>query len=172
MYSNRLLTEINAHTPAEAQVPANLGTQVIGVIQSLAGLGSFLVVGRFKRKPIFIWGALLISLCLLGAAVSIKLHSGPFCVFFATAINSLYQLSYGTVHWVMLPEILNDQQFGLVCTAHYVNGIIISLDTEFLVKVLGPAGLCFYYATITFLGMFFVISVVKETSGLTDRQKK
>ena len=55
---------------------------------------------------------------------------------------------------------------------HYVNGIEISLVTEFMVKKLGPAGVCMYYATVTFLGMFFIIFVVKETQGLTDRQKK
>jgi hypothetical protein len=46
------------------------------------------------------------------------------------------QLGIGGVHWVYLPEILNDAQFGWVSTVHYSGGIFVAVSTEYLIKLL------------------------------------
>ena len=86
--------------------------------------------------------------------------------------NAVMQLTIGPIHWVILPEITSDQQFALAATFHYINGIELSLVTEYMVEYLGPAGNFLFYGIATFLGAFFYIFILKETSHLTDKQKK
>lgn len=75
-------------------------------------------------------------------------------------------------HWVYLPEILTDAQFGFVATLHYCNGVELSLVTEYMVKHWGTQGLFLYHSLITFTGIFWFKYVVRETMDLTDKQKK
>ena len=71
-----------------------------------------------------------------------------------------------------VPEILTDQQWGFVATIHYMNGVELSLVTEYMMEYMKLEGTFLFYCIITFAGLFFFIFVVKETSHLTDKQKK
>ena len=50
-----------------------------------------------------------------------------------------------------------------------MNGVELSLVTEYLVQYIKPHGTILYHATITFLGLFFVTFIIKETQGLSDK---
>ena len=78
----------------------------------------------------------------------------------------------GSLHWVYIPEILSDAQFGAVVTVHYINGIEIVLTTEYMIKYLKPEGTFLFFAVVSILGGFFMMAFVKETKGLTDKEKK
>jgi len=69
----------------------------------------------------------------------------------------------GALHWVYLPEILNDTQFGLIATCHYLNGIEVSVVTEFMLNAWMPQGMYLFYGVVTCLGTAFFVSFVKET---------
>ena len=81
-------------------------------------------------------------------------------------------MSIGPIHWVYLPEILNDQQWGLVSSVHYANGVWVSVITEYMIEYMKPEGTFLFYSIITFFGIFFFVFVVKETRGLSDKEKK
>ena len=85
---------------------------------------------------------------------------------------TFFEISMAGVHWVYLPEILTDQQFGVVLTCHYMNGVELSLVTEYMIEYLKPMGLFLWYCATNFLGTFYMIFIVKETANLTDKQKK
>ena len=57
-------------------------------------------------------------------------------------------------------------------TVHYTNGIIIALTTEEMVNAWTPAGTFLYYSFLNLLGFGFVHKFIKETSGLSDAEKK
>ena len=78
----------------------------------------------------------------------------------------------GSTHWVYLPEILTDAQFGFVATFHYCNGVELSLVTEYMIKGWKTQGTFLFYSLFTLSGVFWFYYVVKETKGLTDKQKK
>jgi hypothetical protein len=78
----------------------------------------------------------------------------------------------GPIHWIYIPEILTDAQFGPVLTVHYMNGIEISLCTEYMMYYLKPFGTFLFFATVTFVGGIFMVIFVKETKGLNDKEKK
>jgi hypothetical protein len=81
----------------------------------------------------------------------------------------VFQLSFGAAHWVYIPEILTDAQFGLVTTIHYMNGVEISLVSESMFSSWGPSGTFLFYSIISSVGLIFMKLFVKETTGLTDR---
>jgi hypothetical protein len=76
------------------------------------------------------------------------------------------------VHWIYLPEVLNDTQFGFIATMHYIGGMEVAIVTEFMVKWWKAEGTFLFLSLITFVGSTFFIFIVKETSGLTDKEKK
>jgi hypothetical protein len=41
-----------------------------------------------------------------------------------------------------------------------------------MIDAWGPIGTFLFYASVTIFGFFFILVFVKETSGLTDKQKK
>ena len=87
-------------------------------------------------------------------------------------INTTIQVFLAGVHWVYIPEITNDTQFGFVTTIHYSAAVLISGTVEYQIEFMTVAGTFMYFAGINFLGFLFLSKYVKETQGLTDKQKK
>ena len=77
----------------------------------------------------------------------------------------------GAIHWFYYAEVLTDEQFGLVATVHYLNGLEISLCSEYMMRYMGLSGMFLYYAIITSLGVLFLNRFIKETRGLSDKEK-
>ena len=91
---------------------------------------------------------------------------------FVLIYEIIMNLTVGAIHWVYIPEICSDIQFGFIATVHYLNGIEVSLVSEWMFKYMTPAGTFLFYFTITFTGFFLMIKYVKETRGLSDKEKK
>lgn len=89
-----------------------------------------------------------------------------------TFSSAVAALAVAPVYWVVVSEITSDRQFAAACAFHYANGILLSVDTEYLIKYMGPDGMFLVYAGATFGATLFYIFVLKETQGLTDREKK
>ena len=51
-----------------------------------------------------------------------------------------YQITMNAVHWVYVPEILSDQQWGFVATIHYLNGVELALVSEYMIEYMRPEG--------------------------------
>ena len=81
-------------------------------------------------------------------------------------------VTVGGLHWIYIPECLNDQQFSFVACIHYCNGIEIAMVSEYMFDTLGPDGTFLFYFTVSFMGLIFMFFFLKETHGLSDRQKK
>ena len=88
------------------------------------------------------------------------------------AINATIQIFLAGVHWVYIPEITNDTQFGFAATIHYSTAVWLSATMEYQMKFMSAAGTFLYFAAINFAAFFFMVRYVKETQGLTDKQKK
>lgn len=86
--------------------------------------------------------------------------------------TAICQLSVVSLHWIIIPEILSDVQLGFVSTVHYMNGVEISLVSEWMVNHLQPYGLILFYCIFQIFALFFTLKYMKETKGLTDKEKK
>lgn len=112
------------------------------------------------------------SFCLGCVALSALYKNGKSALVFILLHCGVFQTLTAPTHWVYIPEILSDQQLGFVLTCHYMNGVEISLVTEYMIKFLGTDGTFFFYSAINFLGGIFMFCFLRETFHLTDRQKK
>ena len=88
------------------------------------------------------------------------------------SINMLvasYQMSYGAVAWLYVPEVTVDVASGLCMASQFINLTIISLTFEFMINSsLKVYGSIWYFSVITYIGTIFCYCFVKETRGLTD----
>ena len=112
---------------------------------------------------------LVLTLC--GFAILYGVHLGSYMAILAFIL--FFHLSQGSVAWLYVPEVTVDAASGLAVGAQFINLSIISLTFEFMIA--GPLkshGSIWYFAVWNFVGFIFMIVVVKETRGLTDKQKK
>ena len=54
----------------------------------------------------------------------------------------------------------------------YMNGVEISLVSEYMIEYFNPEGFFLFFGLVSFCGYLFIISCMKETEGLTDKEKK
>ena len=169
MYSNRLFTNINADSPPDQRVPANLATQLAGVAQCLGAIGAFQTVKRYRRRALYLRSQFLVAATLAFFAFFIHQRMGWPSLCSMLAFQVAYQLGAGGVHWLYLADILSDVQFGFISTVHYCNGIEVAVLTEYMLEYLTPEGTFLYYSLISLAGYVFYLGCLKETAGLTDR---
>lgn len=172
MYSNRIFTQLNAGIPEEAKISANAATQYLGVFSTLSAMSAFYLAARLSRKTLFLTGQVTMCALLLAMAAFGTMKNGLAVLILVCLFIISFYLTTHSVHWIYLPEILSDQQWGFVSTVHYINGIELSLVTEYMLEYFKPEGTFLFYGIVSFLGIFWFIYVIKETKGLTDKQKK
>jgi hypothetical protein len=114
----------------------------------------------------------MVTVCLGLLSLFIYFKKGYLAIASILLFEFVINSTLGAVHWVYLPEILNDIQFGFVATIHYVNGVEVALTTEWFIKLLSPAGTFLFYGIITYMGFVFYLFYIRETKGLADWQKK
>ena len=129
-------------------------------------------VKRFNRRTLIVNGYLMISILLGLLAFFIQIGQGKLAVMTIYAFVMNFSLTVGATLWIYVPEILNDKQFGFAMTFHYCQAVEISASTEYLLYKLRPQGMFLFYSSINFLGFLFFYTYLKETKGLTDKQKK
>lgn len=168
MFSNRLVTSINVNLPDDSQIPANESTVLIGVFNFFGAVSSFFIVKRYSRRMVFLCGQFGIAICLASLTFCIRMNKGYAAVASILAFEVVLNATVGPVHWVYLPEVLNDTQFGFIATVHYLNAVEIALTTEWLIEVFSPAGVFLIYTIITSLGFVFMWVFLQETQGLAD----
>ena len=117
-------------------------------------------------------GQVAITLSLLGLASSIQNRNGLMAVLFLVLWNPAYQWTIASIHWVQIGDVSSDVQFGFISGIHYSNAIYLSWTTEYMMQAWGADGMFYFFSAINFLGYFFVAFCMKETNGLSDKEKK
>ena len=91
MYSNRIVTQLNAGVPTDSKIEANVATQILGLCSSSSALTGFWSVQKFKRRSLFIAGQITISMSLAFVALFTYLNNGIACMIFMCAFVISYQ---------------------------------------------------------------------------------
>ena len=121
------------------------------------------MVGHYPRKWLLTRGHLVMSALLFIFAIGIYANAGYFSLFMMAAINAAIQVFLAGVHWVYIPEITNDTQFGFVATIHYSAAVWLSATMEYQMAFMSAGGTFLYFAIVNFLGFLFLSRFVKET---------
>jgi hypothetical protein len=70
-------------------------------------------------------------------------------------------------------EVAVDTALGLCVLALFLSLLEKAITMEFMVhSAMGPQGMFFLLGGITLLGAVFVLVYIKETKGLSDKEKK
>ena len=173
MYSNRIFTELNAQiTYDKDKILANIGTQYFGIFSALSSLTAFYISARVGRRTLFIVGQTVMTLLLYAMTAYAMQQNGIMVLIMVCIFITAFYPTMHAAHWIYLPEILSDQQWGFILMIHYLNGIELSLTTEYMLHYLKPSGTFLFYGIVCTLGIFWFVCVIKETKGLSDKEKK
>ena len=91
------------------------------------------------------------------------------CLFVA-----VYQETSGTVAWVYAAETTQDAGLGCAFFTLWSTVFILSLVCPPLMNpdLLGPSNMFFMFSGLSAIAVFFCWFYMKETRGLTDKEKK
>eukprot|EP00347_Sterkiella_histriomuscorum_P013922 403362843 len=149
------------------------GTILIGVVNFLGTCCAIFSTKRFGRKTLVLAGHLIMGtqLFLVGLFSLYELNNAMLTMILGFLIT--FQMTDGPVLFIYGSEVTVDQGFGFVVFGIKSTGLLISLTTEYLMdSSLQPHGAFWLYSSITFLGFIYFYFLMKETLGLTDREKK
>lgn len=138
----------------------------------IGAVASTYIIYRFPRRWLYLRGQFAIAIILALLAYCTYARRGYACMVMIVFFELIQANSIGGLHWIYIPEILTDVQFGFVASFHYFNGVEIAFASEWMIKYLEPDGLFLFYCIITSLGFVFMVFFLKETNGLSDKQKK
>ena len=158
-------------------VGANLDRQLfetvsIGVVNLLFTIVAMWQVDKLGRKPLMLFGSLVLSIVYIIMALLLKngASAGLVSVFVLLAIAS-YATSLAPVTWVLISEIFPNKIRGLATSVAVVSlwaaYFVLVFTFPILAETLGTYGPFWLYAAICLLGFFFIKFKVKETKGKT-----
>lgn len=84
----------------------------------------------------------------------------------------VFSLTVDPLTWIILPEVLNDQQFGFCTGLYFAFGAITTLTTDYMVRYHSPSFFFNVNGAISVFAMLFVVLFLKESGNISDKQKK
>ena len=178
MFCPRLLKQFNEKSQESGvegafTISPIVGSIILTNVGLLACIAAFWTIQKFGRRTLFIWGQLAMAILLFFAGLCLYLNQA-FIAFIAIALFVIaYQISQGSVAWLYCPEVTPDESSGFCLTAQFVFMLQLSMSFEYKLKSdLDVHGTFWFFSAMSLLGFFFMIMFVKESSGLTDIEKK
>ena len=145
---------------------------MIGFIFAVGAAVAYYPVKTFSRVSCLITGHVIMSIFHALLAVCILLEQNVLALVFIMAFSLTFQLTEGPILWIYSAEVCHDANFGIAVLAQFVFLFVISMITEFMVKYLDTYGTFFFFSGCSLAGAVFIKLAVKETHGLTDKEKK
>lgn len=146
---------------------------MIGYMNGFAAILGIIAISLLGRRTLLIVGHVNMTV-VMGFAGYSFLYGYAFASYIAILLFIMFfHLSHGTVTWLYTPEVTVDAASGFALGGQFISLSIICLTFEFMIA--GPLnvhGTIWYHAAWNFVGLIFMCVLVRETRGLTDKQKK
>jgi len=84
----------------------------------------------------------------------------------------VFSLTVDPLTWIILPEVLNDQQFGFCTCLYFAFGAVTTLTTDYMVRYHSPSFFFNVNGAVSVFAMLFVVLFLKESGNISDKQKK
>lgn len=85
----------------------------------------------------------------------------------------VYLITNGSLVWLYCSEVVVDSALGFVMLVLWAMVFLLSLTTDYLfASALQSYGVFWLFGSFCLIGGFFTYFYVKETVGLTDKEKK
>lgn len=113
---------------------------------------------------------------ILHAAIAILNNNGQPTPVFVMVLLFLfvYQNTTGPVTWLYAAETTVDAGLGLCMFTLWITVFILTLICPVLMgkDILGPSNVFFIFSAFSAFGAFYSYYFIKETQGLSDKEKK
>jgi sugar porter (SP) family MFS transporter len=141
-----------------------------GAINLLFTIVAMLLVDRFGRRPLMIFGCLAIGASHLAASLIYRAHlQGIWVLVLTLCAIACYAMSLAPIPWVLITEIFPNRMrasaVSISVATLWVASFVLTYTFPLLNQSLGTSGAFLIYALICFAGAVFVYLAVPETKG-------
>ena len=146
-------------------------TLLVGVVNFVLTIAGMMLVDRWGRRPLMIWGLLLIILSLSGISFLFftDQFKGTLALLFILLFIASFAISAGPVMWVLLSEIFPQQIKGIGTSLATFSMWIFVGVTSFAFPVIlnrwGGGTTFAIFAVISLLHLIFIKRYIPETKG-------
>ena len=143
---------------------------ITGTINLVFTIVAMLLVDRFGRRRLMIFGCLAIGVSHLAAAFAYHAHmQGAWVLVLTLCAIASYAMSLAPVTWVLITEIFPNRMrasgVSISVATLWVASFVLTYTFPLLNRSLGTWGTFLIYAGICFAGAVFVLASVAETKG-------
>jgi MFS transporter, SP family, xylose:H+ symportor len=145
---------------------------ITGTINLVFTIGALVLVDRFGRRALMLFGCAGIALFHTVLGVTYRLGTKGILILLITLCTiACYALSLAPVTWVLISEIFPNRIRGLgvsiSVSALWLASFLLTFTFPILNHGLGTAGTFWIYGAICMAGFLFVLARVPETKGKT-----
>jgi sugar porter (SP) family MFS transporter len=145
---------------------------ITGTINLVFAIGALVLVDRFGRRALMLFGCAGIALFHTVLGVTYRVGTKGLLILLITLCTiACYALSLAPVTWVLISEIFPNRIRGLgvsvSVSALWLASFLLTFTFPILNHGLGTAGTFWIYGAICMAGFLFVLARVPETKGKT-----
>jgi hypothetical protein len=134
---------------------------------------AFILIPRFGRCIILLVGYAIITVCHIGTGCFLIFNYDLGVLICMSFFLVAYNCTTGQLAWIYTAETSSDIAYGVIIVTLWSCVLIELLTSEPLMNsAIGAQGVFFIFGISTFFAVFFVKAFMKETRGLTDKEKK
>ena len=149
-------------------------TILLGFIVSGAAVFAMWFVKQFGRRTIIIWGHFAMSIVLALTGIFNNLQYDSWVLAMIILYLSIYVNTSGPIAWVYATETTIDTALGACLFVLWGTTFFVSLVSPILMgdDYLGVSNVFFLFSILSFGGSTYGFFFIKETYGLSDKEKK
>lgn len=147
------------------------GTYMVGGFNVLGALCSIYCVKAFGRKTLLIWGHILIAILHAMVGIFNNMDNNNGVVACILCFLLVYSDTSGPIAWAYAAETVIDVAMGICLLTLWGTVTILSQVCPMLMdkNSIGPSNTFFILSGLSVLGTIYVIFIMKESQGLTDK---
>lgn len=143
---------------------------ITGSINLIFTVFAMLLVDRFGRRKLMIFGCIAIGASHLAASMAYRAHTqGVWVLILTLCAIACYAMSLAPVTWVLITEIFPNRMRASAVSVSvavlWVASFVLTYTFPLMNRALGTSGAFLIYAGICFAGAMFVSMSVRETMG-------
>ncbi|CDW71496.1 sugar transporter family protein [Stylonychia lemnae] len=161
----------NISSSGHTTMNSNENNWLIASLILVASLVSIEITRRFERKTVLIAGYCILTLFNIVIGIGVASEAAYFSYVCALTFIIVFQLLNGQIIWLYIVEVSVEINLGMSSLVQWITLIVVTFGTPQLVKGM-HSPIYFVASGICAFGAIFCYKFVKETKGLTDKQKK
>jgi len=172
LYSNILFASMNQS--GLSSISPREGTYLVGIANTVASIISIQVLRTFGRKSLVVVGHILMALSHITIGIMNNNQHDNGVIIMILVFVFFYQNTSGPVAWLYAAETAIDSGMGIILFTLWITVFALTLISPIIMspESLGPSPVFFMFGVLSMFGALYCYIVLKETKGLTDKEKK